>query len=102
MDEKQEFNDMAIAHIRLDDENRCIECDCDYLENDKVIDIKRVDLPKPYEEFVRCMNDYKYINNEFVYSPIEKEPSFEEKVVAEQERHGKALEELITMVMGGM
>lgn len=100
MDKQQEFNDMATTHIRLDDENRCIECDCIFLETDKVIHVERTSLPKSYEEFSRSMNDYKYINNEFVYSPIEQEPTFEEKVIAEQERQGKALEELISMIMG--
>jgi hypothetical protein len=101
MDIKEEFNDMEIAHIRLNEENRCIECDCVYLDEDIVIHINRADLPKPYEEFVRYMNDYKYINNQFIYAPIKQEPTFEEKIIKEQERQAKAIEDLILLTVGG-
>lgn len=102
MDTQQEFNDMATTHIRLDKENRCIECDCVFLESDKVIHVERTSLPKPYEEFCRCMNEYKYVDNAFVHSPIVQQLPFEERVLIEQERQGKAIEELITLVMGGI
>lgn len=97
---EHEIIEIKIARIRLDENSRCIECDCVYLDTDKVIEIEHEKLPKKYDEFTRCMNDYKYINNEFIYSPIEQELTFEEKVIAEQERQGKALEELISMIMG--
>ena len=81
--------EVRTSRIRLDENNRCIECDCVYLETDKVIEIQYNELPKPYDEFTRCLNDYKYINNEFIYDPIKQEPTFEQKILSEQERQGK-------------
>ena len=98
---EHEIINVEIARIRLDKDNRCIECDCVYLDTDTVIEVNHEKLPKEYNEFTRCMNDYKYINNEFVYSPIEQEQTFEEKVIDEQERQAKAIEELIILTLGG-
>lgn len=65
--------------LQLDSDNRCISMDCLYLDTDKTISLKRKDLPLEYVEFLRTLNDYKYINSAFVLVPIKNEPTFEEK-----------------------
>lgn len=87
--------------IQLNDENRCIACDCTVLEDDKYITLKRKDLPVDYDKFSRDLDKYKYISGKFEYCPIEQEPTFEEKVLAEQERQAQAIEELIILTLGG-
>lgn len=88
--------------IQLNSENRCIACDCTVLEDDKYITLKRKDLPVDYDKFSRDLDKYKYINGKFEYCLIGQEPTFEEKVLAEQERQAQAIEELIMVVMGEM
>lgn len=86
--------------LQLNVDNRIIAMDCAYLETDTIIKLKRKDLPLPYLEFGRVMDQYCYINDKFVFKPIDfgKDPI--QEIKEEQERQGNALQELITIMLG--
>ena len=86
--------------LRLNADNRIIAMDCAYLETDTIVKLKRKDLPLPYLEFARTMDQYCYINDQFVFKPLDfgKDPI--QEIKEEQERQGNALQELITIILG--
>ena len=90
-----------IARIRLDENGRCIAMDCTYLESDIVIEKEHSELPLPYNEFARVMDQYVYKNDEFIHQPIKYDSDPIQRLIEEQDRQGKALEEIISVIMGG-
>lgn len=88
------------ALIRLDENGRCIAMDCTYLDSDIVIEKEHSELPLPYSEFARVMDEYIYKNDEFIHQPIVHDPDPIQRLIEEQDRQGKALEEVISMLMG--
>lgn len=90
----------SIVRIRLDENGRCIAMDCAYLDSDIVIEKERSELPLPYSEFARKLDEYIYKNGEFIHQPIEYEIDPIQRIMEEQERQGKALEEVISMLLG--
>ncbi len=93
-------NANPIARIRLDENGRCIAMDCTYLESDIVIEKEHSELSLPYSEFARKMDEYVYKNDEFIHQPIVHDPDPIQRLIEEQDRQGKALEEVISMLMG--
>lgn len=88
------------ALIRLDESGRCIAMDCTYLDSDIVIEKEHSELPLPYGEFARVMDEYVYKNDEFIHQPIVHDPDPIQRIIEEQDRQGKALEEIISVIMG--
>ncbi|WP_041137843.1 hypothetical protein [Beduini massiliensis] len=86
--------------LQLNMDSRIIAMDCDYLETDIIVKLKRKDLPLPYLEFAREIDQYCYINHQFVFKPLDfgKDPL--QEIKEEQERQGNALQELITIILG--
>lgn len=68
-----------ISKIQLNDDNRVISCDCDYLETDHVIEMARGNLPVSYLEFCRNLFDYVYKDGALVYAPPLEPATFEEQ-----------------------
>lgn len=88
------------ARIRLDEYGRCIAMDCTFLDSDTVIEKEQSELPLPYSEFARVLDQYVYRNNTFIHEPYEQPQDPVQKLIEEQERQGKALEEIISMLLG--
>lgn len=86
--------------LQLNEDNRIIAMDCAYLETDIIVKLKRKDLPLNYLEFARVMDQYCYVNNQFILKPLDfgKDPT--QEIKEEQERQGNALQELITIMLG--
>ena len=86
--------------LQLNADNRIIAMDCNYLETDIIAKLKRKDLPLEYLAFARIMDQYCYVNNQFVFKPLDfgKDPL--QEIKEEQERQGNALQELITIILG--
>lgn len=89
------------ALIRLDDHGRCIEMGCSYLDTDTVVEKQYDELPLPYNEFARKLDEYIYKNGEFIHQPIKYDSDPIQRLIEEQDRQGKALEEIISVIMGG-
>lgn len=86
--------------LQLNSDNRIIAMDCAYLETDTIVKLKRKDLPLPYLEFARTMDQYCYLNNKFVYKPLDFGKDPQQEIKEELERQGNALQELITIILG--
>ncbi len=87
--------------IQLNEENRCIAMDCVFLDSDTVIEKTHEELPLPYAEFARKLDEYVYRNDTFVHEPRKQAEDPIQLLIHEQERQGKALEEVISMLLGG-
>lgn len=86
--------------IQLNEENRCIACDCLYADTDKVVKLKRKDLPSDYLTFNRALFDYKYVNKQFVLEKIEQPKDELTELKERQERTEQAVQDLILATMG--
>lgn len=86
--------------IQLNEDNRCIACDCLYLPTDKVVKLKRKDLPNDYLTFNRMLFDYKYVNGQFVLEKVEQPKDELTELKERQERTEQAVQDLILATMG--